>query len=229
MAGLVKDSYFMSRVFLSALLTGSVLLGGSLGAATSYASSLKINPYPNAVPHEMSGTHGLGGFEYDTVPEFTKKVERVQTEEREQRVQSARNISMRPMPAVRPRGPQRVDLTNARIEILPHVPGRVTYSVSDAVGGASGDVAVERQPFFNANRGESVEDVLQSWANSEGIGFLWKTSLRVGVSESVSIDEGFETAIVTLLDLYAGLERPLVGQLDTDPVTGVRTLSIATI
>lgn len=120
---------------------------------------------------------------------------------------------------IRPAGLQRdskVDLNKVRLEVLPSGQG----------AGASRAVFTKQQPFLTARPGESLEDVLRSWSRSEGVGFLWKTTQAFAIPKPVSADGGYEAAVTAVLDQYAGKAGRPVGKLHSDPVTGVRTLSV---
>jgi len=85
---------------------------------------------------------------------------------------------------------------------------------------------VVRSNYLSASAGESLEDVLRSWSQSQGVGFLWKTTQRFDVLKPVSGDGGYEAAVEGLLSQYNGNGLRPVGRLQTDPVTGFTTLSI---
>ena len=80
--------------------------------------------------------------------------------------------------------------------------------------------------YRTANAGESVEDVLRSWSQAEGVGLLWKTTQNFDVLKPVSAQGDYASSVQALLDQYDGKALRPVGMLSTDPVTGTRTLSI---
>lgn len=212
----------MSRVLMSALVVSV------FGIGSAHAGSLNINPFPMDKAGTLS-SQGPAVMEQDSLREFADKVEGSLIDDRQQQARYNNSIDMTPMPnefsslsardvyepqvaTIKPYRPQRIDLNNARIEVLPY--------------DASKDP--KRQSFLTAIEGESVEDVLRSWSEAQGVGFLWKSSLRIAVINAVASDEGFEKSVEALLAQYADQPRPFVGRLDTDPVTGVRVLSVAT-
>lgn len=79
---------------------------------------------------------------------------------------------------------------------------------------------------YAAKSGESLEDVLRSWSNAEGVGFLWKTTQRYDVAGAVSGGNGFAQSVETLLSQYSAQDVRPIGKLHTDPLTGTRTLSV---
>jgi len=91
---------------------------------------------------------------------------------------------------------------------------------------SASDYLAARPLYRTAQVGESLEDVLRSWSQAEGVGFLWKTTQRYGVVSSVSNDENYASSVGALLDQYDGQSVRPIGKLHTDPVTGFTTLSV---
>lgn len=209
----------MSRVLISALVVSV------FGIGTAQAGSLNINPFPMGSAGSLSAQRSAA----DELERSSRGSDEISVELRQQEARGRNRIDMTPMPSefsslgaqdvfepkivkIEPYRRQRLNLDDVRIEILP-------YDASDN----------PRAPaFLTALKGESVEDVLRGWSHSEGVGLLWKTRLRFGVVDALSVEEGYEKSVETLLSQFSDTSRPLVGQLDTDPVTGVRTLSVMT-
>ena len=77
---------------------------------------------------------------------------------------------------------------------------------------------------WNAPAGANIQTVLNQWAQSAGVNIVWQSYASISVKSSVNMNGSFESAVQSLLDQYqSNSERP-VGQLNTDPATGKRTL-----
>ena len=91
---------------------------------------------------------------------------------------------------------------------------------------APSDFVAGRPLYRTAKVGESLEDVLRSWSQREGVGFLWKTTQNYAVTAPVSNDGNYASSVEALLAQYNGQAVRPVGKLHTDPVTGYTTLSV---
>ena len=86
---------------------------------------------------------------------------------------------------------------------------------------------VAAQSFYpSANAGESLEDVLRSWSQAEGVGFLWKTTMRFDVPKTVSSKGDYAGSVAALLEQFGTQDVRPVGELYVDPVTNFKTLTI---
>lgn len=84
------------------------------------------------------------------------------------------------------------------------------------------------EPKWTAEQGQSLRTVMEKWSRAEGVELLWNADRDFPAPESVQRDGAYEEAVQSALELFAsGAARP-VGQLNTDPSTGARTLIIET-
>lgn len=89
---------------------------------------------------------------------------------------------------------------------------------------AGSSVASAPRSQWNAPAGANIQTVLNQWAQSAGVRIVWQSYASIPVKNAVAMDGSFESAVQSLLDQYqSSAERP-VGQLNTDPTTGQRTL-----
>lgn len=91
---------------------------------------------------------------------------------------------------------------------------------------SASDFVATRSLYRTAKPGESLEDVLRSWSQAEGVGFLWKTTQRYDVSKPVANDGNYAASVGALLEQYGDQSVRPIGKLHTDPVTGFTTLSV---
>ena len=68
--------------------------------------------------------------------------------------------------------------------------------------------------------------MLDRWAQQVGIGIVWKASINAPVKQNLTMTGPFEAAVQVLLDQYMDDSVRPVGELNTDPQTGARTLTI---
>lgn len=93
--------------------------------------------------------------------------------------------------------------------------------------GRSTGVATSSASGWSAAKGADLRSVLNGWAQQEGVQIIWQTSAGMPSVKSVIRQSGsFESAVQALLDQYADDSRRPVAQLNIDPVTKKRTLSI---
>ena len=79
---------------------------------------------------------------------------------------------------------------------------------------------------WNAPAGSSLAQVLGTWAQQEGVEFVWQANESFIVKSPVSSNGSFESALQSLLGQYTNdTLRPAV-QLNNDPVTGRRILFV---
>jgi hypothetical protein len=79
---------------------------------------------------------------------------------------------------------------------------------------------------WNAPRGSYLEGVLKAWSERAGVELIWRTDRGFVLGQNVSYDGSYEEAIQNLLNMFDKEVLRPVGQLNTDPVTGRRTLFI---
>lgn len=77
---------------------------------------------------------------------------------------------------------------------------------------------------WNAPAGANIQTVLNQWANSAGVNIVWQSYASIPVKAPVNMNGSFESAVQSLLDQYQSANERPVGQLNTDPATGKRTL-----
>ena len=80
------------------------------------------------------------------------------------------------------------------------------------------------QPRWDAQRGANIQTVIDAWAKKAGVKVVWQSYMSVPVKSPVQVSGSFEEAVGGLLDQYATDSTRPVGQLNTDPQTGERTL-----
>jgi hypothetical protein len=83
----------------------------------------------------------------------------------------------------------------------------------DKQGDASPNIAEKWQ----APRGSSLQDVLDSWAKRKDITVSWTAQHRFPVKESISVDGSFEQAVQSLVAQYNGEKIKPVAQVYTNP------------
>lgn len=114
--------------------------------------------------------------------------------------------------------PEIIDLGATKIKVLPY---------EDNVGVPIDVVSPARSFYRTAKAGESLEDVLRSWSQAEGVGFLWKTTQHYDVIQPVDrAKQNYAASVEALLGQYEGQSVRPIGKLHTDPVTGTTTLSV---
>jgi len=87
---------------------------------------------------------------------------------------------------------------------------------------ASGPSAVR----WSAPRGSYLEGVLKAWSKRAGVELVWRTDRGFVLGQSVNYDSSYEEAVQEILSMFDKEVLRPVGQLNTDPVTGRRTLLI---
>lgn len=89
-----------------------------------------------------------------------------------------------------------------------------------SAGGASG------AGDWIAPASSDFHTVVTQWANQAGVRVVWNSQVNAPIKRAITMAGPFEAAIGALLSQYdADSVRP-VGQLNTDPDSGVRTLTI---
>jgi hypothetical protein len=79
---------------------------------------------------------------------------------------------------------------------------------------------------WSAPAGANIQTVLNEWGRNAGVTIVWQSYASMPVKSPLALNGSFESAVQSLLDQFQeNSERP-VGQLNTDPVTGQRTLLI---
>ncbi len=81
---------------------------------------------------------------------------------------------------------------------------------------------------WKANKGANARNVLSQWSSRAGVTLVWNAAPDYVLKAPVGIDGGYEAAVQSLLDQYMDDSRRPVGRLNTDPITGKRTLTINT-
>ena len=79
---------------------------------------------------------------------------------------------------------------------------------------------------WQAPAGANIQTVIDQWAAKAGVIVVWQDYMSLPVKDDLSVDGTFENAVADLLDQYADDSARPVGQLNTDPETGQRTLLI---
>lgn len=77
---------------------------------------------------------------------------------------------------------------------------------------------------WSAQRGANIQGVVDGWAKKAGVKVIWQSYMSIPVKAPVQLSGSFEEAVGGLLDQYATDSTRPVGQLNTDPETGERTL-----
>ena len=135
--------------------------------------------------------------------------------------------SIEPSAPVRQRRVSRAyDYEAAGLTVIPYPGQGQNQNVQNVTYSSEPDMREVRSPYRSANAGESVEDVLRGWSQAEGVGFLWKTTRDFEVLKPVSAQGDYAASVQALLDQYEGQNTRPVAHLQTDPVTGTRTLSV---
>jgi len=79
---------------------------------------------------------------------------------------------------------------------------------------------------WSAPRGGYLEAVLKSWSERAGVELVWRTDRGFVLGQNVNFGGSYEEAVQNLLSMFDREVLRPVGQLNTDPVTGRRTLFI---
>lgn len=111
-----------------------------------------------------------------------------------------------------PEGTQKDLGTSATLSPMPIVPVQATVPAL--------------RSEWSAKPGASIQQVLDQWGAKAGVAVVWQSYMNIPVRDEVKVSGSFEQAVQSLLDQYADdPERPLA-QLNTDPDTGARTLTM---
>jgi len=122
-----------------------------------------------------------------------------------------------PRASVKPASGGAADLT--KIKILPS-PMQGSYAGQPIVTQA------HRGVVSSVRAGEPLEDVLRGWSQAEGVGFLWKTTMRFDVPQAMSSKGRYEDSLAALLGQFDNAAVRPIGTLHVDPVTNFKTLTI---
>lgn len=79
---------------------------------------------------------------------------------------------------------------------------------------------------WRAVRGESIEAILDDWADEAGVILIWNTDNRFAALSDISTNGTFEEAVEALLSQYAESRIRPRGQLYINPDNGERTLVV---
>ncbi|MFA5591923.1 MAG: TcpQ domain-containing protein [Micavibrio sp.] len=79
---------------------------------------------------------------------------------------------------------------------------------------------------WTAPAGMALKDVLQDWAGREGVAVIWHADDGFQVRQGMALNGTFESAVAALLDQFSSETPRPVGGLNTDPESGLRTLTI---
>lgn len=98
------------------------------------------------------------------------------------------------------------------------------------------DAAPARNPFAGATsssqwqafKGASAHDVLESWSQDAGVEFVWNTDEDYGIPQTAKLSGSYESAVETLLNQYGNEYGRPVGNLYVDPSSGKKTLVVST-
>lgn len=79
-----------------------------------------------------------------------------------------------------------------------------------------------------AAQGDSLQDVLQTWSESEGAELIWQAGEKYTLKKPVRQSGNFEDAVFQVMGQYDKDRVRPFGQLYTDPATGQKTLVVHT-
>ena len=91
-------------------------------------------------------------------------------------------------------------------------------SQPEAVAGAS----------WHAERGQTLREVLQNWCQEADVQLVWSTDFDFPLSASITLDDGFENAVRTLLVGFSSVSPQPVGRLHRQGNAGQRVLIVET-
>lgn len=77
-----------------------------------------------------------------------------------------------------------------------------------------------------ATASSDFQTVVTQWAQKAGVRLVWNTPVNAPIKQPVNMGGSFEAALQALLAQYDNDSVRPVGQLNTDPESGARTLSI---
>ncbi len=195
----------MFRVTASAFLFSLTLVPFTV--SNSFAQSLSINPFPFEKATTLSAKPPEILLE-EPVVIFAKEAE-----EEILRLEKSNKA-----PYHNPK-PPKIDLNNAKITLLPYPGTEQAQAVNET--------SIYSMSSFSAKPGESLEDVLRSWSQVQGVGFLWKTTRRYDVITAFnSAEQDYNFVVERLLEQYKDHPIRPVGKLHTDTITGIATLTI---
>lgn len=75
--------------------------------------------------------------------------------------------------------------------------------------------------------GANLQTVLDDWGRKAGVNVVWESYASIPLKSPVQQSGAFEEAVQALLDQYQNDPQRPVGQLNTDPETGKRTLMMS--
>lgn len=79
---------------------------------------------------------------------------------------------------------------------------------------------------WSAPKGASLQSVLAQWSGKAGVTLVWKSASDFKLKSPVNAAGSYESAVQAILDQYAGESRRPVGQLNIDPASGARVLTV---
>lgn len=78
--------------------------------------------------------------------------------------------------------------------------------------------------------GAQLRDVLEAWSPRAGVKLVWMTPLNFELNKTVTLKTGaFDKAVVDVLSQFKGQRARPVAELNTDPDTGEKTLTIKAV
>lgn len=113
--------------------------------------------------------------------------------------------------------------------------GRAAKTPSDPVN-IRPETAPARNPFAGATpssqwqafRGASAHDVLESWSQDAGVEIVWNSDEDYSIPQTVKLAGSYESAVEALLNQYGNAYGRPVGNLYVDPSSGKKTLVVST-
>ncbi len=87
---------------------------------------------------------------------------------------------------------------------------------------------VAARGLWQAERGSSLRDVLQSWCDRAGVQLVWSSQFDFPLQATVSLDDTFEGAVRTLLGGFSSASPRPVAQLHRQANFGTRVLIVQT-
>jgi hypothetical protein len=77
---------------------------------------------------------------------------------------------------------------------------------------------------WSAAPGTNIQAILDQWSSKAGVAIVWQSYMDFAVKQPISVSGTYEQAVQSLLDQYMNDSVRPIGQLNTDPETGTRTL-----
>lgn len=99
-----------------------------------------------------------------------------------------------------------------------------TVSTVSAYVPAAPRAAAPTGARWSAAPGANIQTTLDQWSSQAGVAIVWQSYMDFAVKQPLNVSGSYEQAVQSLLDQFNNDSRRPVGQLNTDPATGAKTL-----